>query len=262
MDELVCRHVAFVHATARREVGDEHMAEDVAQAVFLLLMRRARSVRAGRLRGWLFLATRFAAANARKMKARRTHHERLASERGEPLVAPPDLADANPLLPLLNDALASLGTLDREAVILRYLQGHNVDDVRAALGTTEAAARKRLARAVEKLRRFFTSRGVPVAADAGRFGAFLAATSVPPVSDNVTAAVLAATAGGASSGVSVLANGAAIMIQVSKAKVVAVAVAAIVVFAATAGVAVRYANPDPHAAGTSTPPAGGSAPSP
>lgn len=249
MDALVRRHVAFVYAAARREVRDEHLAEDVTQAVFRLLTRRARSVPLGRLGGWLFRATRYAAANARKMEARRTHHERIAAVRAAPAGAaePHDSSSEyeSPWLPLLNDALASLGPRDREAVILRYLRGQGIDAVRAALGVSEAAARKRLTRAVERLRRYFTSRGVPVVAgaDAGALGAWLAAATASQAAPaHVTAGVLTAVGGQASAVAHLLAQGTAVMMVTSKAKAIALIVVAVLISTAPAAVTVRYAR--------------------
>src|SRR3954469_17213622 len=80
LDELIRRHIDFVYAAARRQLGgDAHTAEDVTQAVFLILLGKAKSVRRGGLVGWLFQTTRYAAANARKVLERRTGYEREAA---------------------------------------------------------------------------------------------------------------------------------------------------------------------------------------
>lgn len=79
------RHVDFVYATARRRVGDRHLAEDVTQAVFLILASKAKQL-AGRvvLVGWLHRTTGFVAANALKMRRRRLRNElRAANEQTE-----------------------------------------------------------------------------------------------------------------------------------------------------------------------------------
>jgi hypothetical protein len=65
---------------------------------------------------------------------------------------------------LLDEAMAHLGKRDRDAVLLRYFKGDNLRDVAAAMNTTEAAAQSRVHRAVEKLRKFFTRRGVALPA--------------------------------------------------------------------------------------------------
>src|SRR5207248_3271124 len=78
---IVEAHVDFVYAVARRQVRDAHLAEDVTQAVFIILARKAASLRSGaKLRAWLFSTTRLAAAGALKMARRRQHHEREAAK--------------------------------------------------------------------------------------------------------------------------------------------------------------------------------------
>ena len=78
--ELVRRHVDWVHSAALRAVRDRHLAEDVTQAVFIVLARKARSLRdRPALSGWLFNVTRYASARALRAEGRRRHHERRAA---------------------------------------------------------------------------------------------------------------------------------------------------------------------------------------
>ncbi|HLL90844.1 MAG TPA: sigma factor [Tepidisphaeraceae bacterium] len=83
LDALVRRYVDFVYATARRELTgpDAHAVDDVTQAAFLLLARKANSVPPHRVGGWLFRTTRFCAANARKLGARRRHQPAAKNRR-------------------------------------------------------------------------------------------------------------------------------------------------------------------------------------
>ena len=74
--ELVRRYVDLVYASARRQVGSSPLVDDIVQAVFLVLARKADSL--GQkviLSGWLFQTTRFVAARALLAERRRAHHE-------------------------------------------------------------------------------------------------------------------------------------------------------------------------------------------
>src|SRR3984957_10284968 len=62
--------------------------------------------------------------------------------------------------PLLDEALASLGETDRQAVLLRFFENKSLAEVGNFLGAGEDTARKRVARALEKLHRYFSKRGV------------------------------------------------------------------------------------------------------
>src|SRR5438874_1543419 len=76
---LVRRHVNLVYSAATRRLGDRHLAEDVTQAVFMILAKKARSVRRDvPLSAWLLTTVRYAANNALKMEARRRKHEHRA----------------------------------------------------------------------------------------------------------------------------------------------------------------------------------------
>jgi RNA polymerase sigma factor (sigma-70 family) len=165
--EIVRRHIDFVYSAALRQVnGDAHLAQDVAQLVFTDLARKANRVAACPvLAGWLFTSTRFAAAKLVRATRRRQAREQEAilmqinspSESG---------IDWDRVRPVLDEALAELEDRDREAILLRYLGGHDFAEVGARLSLSANAARMRVDRAVDKLRLLLARRGATSTAGA------------------------------------------------------------------------------------------------
>jgi len=160
--ELVNLHSGMVHGVARRIAGDD-FAEEVTQGAFLLLARKAGSIKTGVvLAGWLHRATRFVALEVlRRDKRKRELAENLSHM--EPLNSSADSVWTQ-LAPLLDEALDGLRGADREAVVLRFLEGRSFAEVAAATDSTEAATKMRVARALEKLRGVFARKGVVLTA--------------------------------------------------------------------------------------------------
>jgi RNA polymerase sigma factor (sigma-70 family) len=142
--EIVSRHIDLVYSTALRQVGgDAHLAQDVAQTVFADLARKARTVSyEGVLTGWLYQATRYAASKVVRTERRRSTREQEAVAMQE--VTSDESWEQ--LRPVLDEAMGSLGAKDRDAVLLRYFERKELRAVGDALGTSEEAARKRVAR--------------------------------------------------------------------------------------------------------------------
>src|SRR6185295_5672350 len=78
-ETLVKRHVNLVYSAAQRSVDNGHQAEEITQAVFIILARKARSLRRGTiLSGWLYQTARLTAANFRRSEIRRAQREQEA----------------------------------------------------------------------------------------------------------------------------------------------------------------------------------------
>ncbi|GEM_PF-2183803 len=156
--EVVRDHGSWLFSAARRQLGDEHLAEDVTQAVFLLLTKRAR--RLGRYRyvsGWLFLALENCVKHAKRDRARLARREKEAASMRKEAV---EEAGWEEIAPELEEAVGKLGKADREAVLLRFYEQRPLVEVGRALGISEEAARKRVERAVEKLRGMLEKKGI------------------------------------------------------------------------------------------------------
>jgi len=173
--ELARRHAALVYSAARRQVGDEHLAEDVTQAVFILLFSKASSIQnPSRLVGWLYKTTRYTACNAMKIENRRRYHEeKAAAEKARQSQNTKDQPRWEEMSPILDRAMAGLAERDRQSILLRYFEGLSVPEVAGAMEVSEEAAKKRLSRGLGRLRKLLGKKGVVVSA--GALGATLAA---------------------------------------------------------------------------------------
>jgi RNA polymerase sigma factor (sigma-70 family) len=159
---LVNRYADLVYSAALRQAGDARDAEEITQAVFLILARKAGGMRPDTvLSGWLLRTTRFVALNARRREINRKQLER------EAMNLYPAETDAawKKIAPLLDEALVHLSEKDRAAVALRFFEKKSFKEIGRTMGLTEDGAQKRVARAVEKLRADFARRGMvlPVA---------------------------------------------------------------------------------------------------
>lgn len=197
--ELVRRRVDLVYSAALREArGDVALAEDITQAVFAELARKAAKVsQHPALAGWLYTCVRRMTANVRRSEDRRQHREQEAHAMNE-------LLDASQptwqhVQPVLDDAMHELSETDRSAVVLRFFEERSLKEVGLALGLNENAARMRVDRALEKLRTVLAKRGVT--STASTLAAALAAGAVMSapagLAATVSSAVLASTAVGA-----------------------------------------------------------------
>lgn len=189
--DLVGRHLALVYSTCLREVGDADLADDVTQAVFLILARKAPSLRAGTvLAGWLFQTARFASQNALTRERRRQRHEQRAVEE---MVCEQSQSAWAEIEPCINGVLAELKPGERAVLLLRFFEEHSFAETGQTLGLSEEAARKRVSRALEKVRSLLRKEGV-VVSDAA-LTVLLPAHAVRAVPDGCQANVTTTTTG-------------------------------------------------------------------
>jgi RNA polymerase sigma factor (sigma-70 family) len=187
---LVSRHINLVFGAAMRQTGDPHRSEEISQVVFIILAKKAGSLSdATILPGWLFQTTRLTAANLRRTEFRRAQREREAIAQS-PETGSKEEDTWERIAPMLDLALAGLKEKDRNAILIRFMEGNNFQEVGEAIGTTAAAAQKRVNRAVEKLRAFFAKRGVVLTGAA--LGGVLATKSAPAAPLGVVSGIKAA----------------------------------------------------------------------
>jgi len=156
---LVSRYINLVYSAGLRFTSNSHHAEEIAQAVFIILASKAGGLRRGTvLSGWLYQTARLVAANFVKAETRRQRREQEAYMQ----TTTPESESSvwTQIAPLLDDALGQLGDNDRKAIVLRYFEKKSDKEVAARLWVTEDAAQRRITRAVEKLRKIFNRRGV------------------------------------------------------------------------------------------------------
>ena len=178
--ELVRRHGPMVLAVCRRARSDAHDAEDAFQAVFLVLARKAGTVRGTNVAAWLYGVAVRTARGVRVMRDRRRKHERASGG-----FQPPDTARMadHDTAAVIDEELAKLPDCYRDAVVLCELRGVSRKQAAAELGVPEGTLSSRLAAAKRKLAGRLAARGLA--------GAALVAALVPAV---VSAALLESTA--------------------------------------------------------------------
>jgi RNA polymerase sigma factor (sigma-70 family) len=164
-EALLWRHAAAVIGVCRRVLGDAQEAEDAAQAAFLTLARKARSVgRRQAVAAWLYTVAYRAALRAR------TRRPRAASVPPRDLNALPARAADDPawrdLRPVLDEEVGRLPERFRAPFVLCHVQGRTNEEAARELGCPVGTVLSRLARARRRLRDRLTRRGVTLGAAA------------------------------------------------------------------------------------------------
>jgi RNA polymerase sigma factor (sigma-70 family) len=155
---LVDRHAPMVMRVCGSALGTTHDAEDASQAVFLVLARRAKSVRRrDSAASWLYGVARRVAARARRDDLRRRKHERRKAEMAAKHADAPDVSDA---WEGVYEEIDALPEIYRSALVLCYLEGLSHEQAAAGLRCPLRTLQSRLLRAKERLRQRLTRRGL------------------------------------------------------------------------------------------------------
>lgn len=162
--KIVERHINLVYSVSLRCVRDSHLAEEVTQGAFCILAQKASTLNSSTiLSAWLCRTARNIAFNAMTMTRRRQLREQEAYMRSIP--TEPLYADSwSQIEPCLEEAMGELGQKEHAALVLRFFEGKSFKSIAAEVGSSEAAAKMRVNRGLEKLRRTLEKRGMAISA--------------------------------------------------------------------------------------------------
>lgn len=229
--ELVTRHIDMVYAACLRRLHNRQDAEDATQAVFIALAGKIAGLDAKTVvGGWLYRAAAYTCGDMlRKAKRREEHEMAAAIERAE------SSSEGHPEAPDIDDALAKLNSADREAIVLRFLEDRSFREVGVELHVSEEAARKRVSRALQRLR------GTLTTADGAALSMLavqqLLYASLHPAPPGLLAATTKAALSGCATGSAALSKGAVTIMATTHIKLLA---GAAVVALLTGGAYVGY----------------------
>ena len=127
LETLMTRYHRLVIATALRSTHDPDLAQDIAQTVFLIFVRKANGIaQETSLPGWFMRTTRFVVRDALKRLARRTHYETLAQAEMKSDPTSPASADS---AMLLVDAIMALSPKEQVCVLARFYDDHSIGQI-------------------------------------------------------------------------------------------------------------------------------------
>ena len=236
---LASRYVDLVYSVALRQVRHPHLAEEITQSVFVILARKAGTLPDGTiLPGWLCRTARYVSSEALRSLRRRWQREQEAHM--QTIMNQSEPETWTHIAPLLDQAMEKLNRKDHDALVLRFFENKNFADVGAAFGASEDTAKKRVSRALEKLRKIFLKRGVNSTTTAIAETLSVNSVQVAPVMLAKTVTVAALAKGAAASASSTtLVKGALKIMAWTKAKTVLVIGVGLLFAAGTATITVK-----------------------
>ncbi len=244
--ELVGRYGPMVFGVCRRVLADAHDAEDAFQATFLVLARRAGTIRPpGAAGGWLYGVAVRTARKAKTAAARRRRREMAAVMAADPNEASVGSElDRAELRAVIDAELAALPEPHRAAIVLCDLQGKTRGEAALELNRAEGTVASWLSRGRKALAVRLARRGVALSA-----AGVAAAVTPSSVSAELTSAAVTAVLGrGATVAVLALAEGVMRSLSSGTTKLVAAVVAAGALMAAVATAGAWYTADEPRAA--------------
>lgn len=161
-DVLMQRHGAMVLGLCRRILQDQHLADDVFQATFLLLVRKAGSIaKRGSVGSWLYGVAYRIASRTRNGVKRRQNREQEVTDMP---ATKTDTDASREIRPIVDEEVHRLPEKYREAIVSCYLEGKTYDEAALALGCPKGTVSIRLTRARDMLHKRLTRRGITLSA--------------------------------------------------------------------------------------------------
>jgi RNA polymerase sigma factor (sigma-70 family) len=158
-EALVQRHGPLVLGVCRRVLHNWHDAEDVFQATFLVLARKASSIsKQASVGSWLYQVAYHMALKARKQASNRQRRARQTARRdqADPLAE----VTGRELLAVLDEELQNLAECERSPLVLCYLEGKTRDEAARLLSCSQSTLNRRIEHAKDRLRGRLAQRGV------------------------------------------------------------------------------------------------------
>ncbi|WP_422928887.1 sigma-70 family RNA polymerase sigma factor [Singulisphaera sp. PoT] len=252
---LVARHGPMVLATCRAVLKHDHDVDDAFQATFMVLARKARSVRdADALGGWLHRVAYRASIHARDASRRRSHREAEAAALAPLHSTLDDLSVAADVAAVVHEAVERLPEKHRLPVVLCDLEGLAYEQAAERLGWTLPTLRCRLAKARRLLQARLVRQGIAPLAVAGILAA-QAAQAKEAVPAALARSTLTAAAGGTTSAtVASLSAALSRGLALARLKAASAGVLAAIALATSGLVAVGALRPDPAGLAMAPPP--------